>query len=226
MRETERTLEEEREFQEQRRLRIKRDNELISEKIRKRNDRAKELIDIEFRRQCRALQAREEELKERGMRLTKNSPFHTDINAVITSSKEKRQRKERRAAQVAHSRNPIISMIGRPDHDPVTKEVIDGTKSEEVKNALTLRQTRLRVHTLSHEIATLASLNAAEMERINMKFPFVAMQCESNLKAKAEAEREREMVMGSEKERKKGSRPPSARAQLEMSIDTGVGAVK
>ena len=72
-------LKEERQKGEERRRRIALENELMREKIAMVNKQAQERIRKDFIRRCKAVEARQAELKERGLRLTEHSPFHVDL---------------------------------------------------------------------------------------------------------------------------------------------------
>ena len=137
-------MENERIFGEQRRERIRRDNEIMKKRIEKKNALAKAEIDKEFKRRCRAVKLRERELEERGLRMTKRSPFKCDDYRVMVRKNDLRREKDKKEQYFHDISLSMQNMTGSPSFDPISKEFIEGLDPQN-SNALRLRTTRQRL---------------------------------------------------------------------------------
>ena len=174
-------IEEESRLGDLRRERIRQDNLVMKEKIAATNKAAQLRIEKEFKRQCRAQAGRAEELKERGLRLTENSPFKLDIYKQISGTAKIRVAREQRRAKVKKIGGTLDDMIGVPRNNPITEAVYTNQPDVKFQNALDVRKHRETLRTLVNEYHTCEKMSDEEMARIKSFFPEVAMEVEKNL---------------------------------------------
>jgi len=194
-------IEEERRLGEERRKRIERQNQLMREKIARTNEAARKRIEKDFRRRCRAVEARQEELKERGIRLTKNSPFHVDIYKQISGVAKTRIARQERRTDVAMKKKALEDMTGVPSNNPITKEYWKSLSDSPMdQNVLDARKHRETLRTLINEHKECERFSEDEINRIKAFFPVVAMEVEKKLNQgtvpRPEAEETRTMNTG------------------------------
>ena len=178
---TPKEIEEESRLGDLRRERIRQDNLVMKEKIAATNREAQVRIQKEFKRQCRAQADRAEELKERGLRLTENSPFKLDIYKQISGTAKMRVAREQRRAKVKNIGSTLNDMIGVPRNNPITEAVYMNQPDVKFQNALDVRKHRETLRTLVNEYRTCEQMSSEEMARIKSFFPEVAMEVEKNL---------------------------------------------
>jgi hypothetical protein len=175
-------IKEERRQGELRRMRIVRENELMKEKIARTNKVARSRIETDFKRRCRAVEARQKELEERGLRLTEHSPFKVDMYKQIAGVSKVRKAKENRKEAIRRQKKAIESMTGKPGNNPITNDIYDKYREAPLmQNALDVRKHRESLRTLVREYNQVQSMADQELERIRAQFPIVAMIVEKNL---------------------------------------------
>ena len=165
---------------EQRRIRIEHENQLIRKKIAKNNEIARKNIERDFKRKCRAVAARERELRERGIRLSAKSPFHNDEVKLQKQATEAREWKERKAKERLAHQKKLDAMIGEPEFDPIDDKIYKSLDPE-TQLAIDIRRVKLKRRILTDESIKLNQMSQQSISKTQELFPIVAMEVNKNL---------------------------------------------
>ena len=167
--------EEERKRKDMRRKRIAAENEIIRKRIEANNESTRLRIAKEFNRKCKAVAKRENELEERGIRLTANSPFHNDDYAIQTRNATNRKFKEAKVREAKLINDTIKNMTGKPEFDPITNKLYKSLNPES-QLAIDLRKLQQRKRIVCEESIKLNDMSATQLEKLGNMFPVVAME--------------------------------------------------
>ena len=111
------------------------------------------------------------------MRLA-SSPFRVDQNAYMNKRMEDRKVFLQRKNDKINNKKLLSGMIGKPDFDLVTPDVIKSTHDPEKKLALELRSTLKTLAVVCNEEATVRDILDAECNYIIKAFPVMALHAE------------------------------------------------